>query len=46
MLEAEWRQILRGSVSMGAKEEVLGEFGLLDFTMLLPVLIWRAFGSL
>jgi hypothetical protein len=44
MLEAEWRQVLRVSVSMGAKEdEVLGSFGLLDFTMLQPVLAWQAY---
>ena len=36
---------LRGSVATGTKEmsQVMGEFGLLDFTMLRPVLAWRAF---
>jgi hypothetical protein len=35
-LEAEWGQILQGSVGTGPKEmsQVLGAFGLLDFTML------------
>jgi plasmid stability protein len=44
-LEAEQRQVLRGSVSTGAKEDVqvLGAFGLLDLTILQPVLPWRAF---
>jgi hypothetical protein len=39
---------LRGSVGTGTKEmsQVLGEFGLLDFTMLRPVLAWRAFLNL
>jgi hypothetical protein len=39
-LEAEWWQVLRGSVGTGTKEmsDVLGAFGLLDFTMLRPVL--------
>ena len=39
---------LRGSVGMGTKEvsQVLGAFGLLDFTMLRPVLAWRAFWNL
>jgi hypothetical protein len=39
-LEAEWRQVLRGSVSKGERKmsQVLGAFGLLDFTMLRPVL--------
>jgi hypothetical protein len=48
-LEAEWRHVLWGSVGMGTKEDesstyicmyILGAFGLLDFTMLRPVLIW------
>jgi plasmid stability protein len=44
-LEAEWRQVLRESVGTGQKKmnQVLGAFGLLDFTMLLPVLPWRTF---
>jgi hypothetical protein len=44
-LEAEWRKVLRGSVNTGAKKmsQVLGAFGLLDLTMLLLVLAWRAF---
>jgi hypothetical protein len=39
---------LRGSVGTGTKEmsQVLGAFGLLDFTMLWPVLAWRAFWNL
>jgi hypothetical protein len=37
-LEAGWRQVLWGSVSTGAKKasQLLGAFGLLDFTMLCP----------
>jgi len=42
MLEAEWRQVLRGSVSAGTKE-VQEAFGLLGFTMLRPVRGWRTF---
>jgi hypothetical protein len=44
-IETERRHALRGSVSMveGKMSQVLGEFGLLDFTMLRPVLDWRAF---
>jgi hypothetical protein len=44
-LEAEWWQVLRGSVNTGAKkdESLLGVFGLLDFTMLRPVPAWLAF---
>jgi hypothetical protein len=44
-LKAEWRHVLPVSLSTGAKEDnqVLGAFGLLDFTMLQPVLAWRAF---
>jgi hypothetical protein len=32
---------------MGAKKmiQVLGAFGLLDFTLLRPVLVWREFGT-
>jgi hypothetical protein len=39
---------LRGSMGTGTKElsQVLGAFGLLDFTMLRPVLAWRAFWNL
>jgi hypothetical protein len=38
-VEAEWRQVLWGRVGTGAKEDeqVLGAFGLLDFTMSQPV---------
>jgi hypothetical protein len=48
MLKAEWRQVLWGSVSMGAEEDgqVLSMFGLLDCTMLWPVLTWQAFWNL
>ena len=47
-LEAEWWQVwgeawVRGQRKMN---QVLGAFGLLDFTMLLPVLPWRAFLNL
>ena len=47
-LEAEWWQILRESVGTGTKKmsQVLGAFGLLDFTMLRPFLAWRAFWNL
>jgi hypothetical protein len=40
-LEAEWRQVLWGSMS-----QVLGTLGLLNFTMLRPVLAWQAFWNL
>jgi hypothetical protein len=45
MLEAEWRQVLRRSMSMGAKEDEssTGWFGLLDFTILWPVPAWHGF---
>jgi hypothetical protein len=45
MLEAEWRQVLWGSVGIGTKKmsQVLGTFGLLDFTVLWPVLTWHVF---
>jgi hypothetical protein len=33
----------RESVSTGAKLEVLGMFGLLDFTTLLLILTWQVF---
>jgi hypothetical protein len=37
-------EVLQGSVSMGAKiSQVVGVFGLLDFTTLWPVLAWQAF---
>jgi hypothetical protein len=41
-LEAEWREVLWASMSMGAKKmsQVLGGFGPLDFTVLRPVLAW------
>ena len=47
-LEAEWRQVcveawVRGQRKMS---QVLGAFGLLDFTILRPVLAWRAFLNL
>jgi hypothetical protein len=44
-LETEWRQVLRGSVSTGAKKmsQVLGTFELLDFTMLRTVLALRVY---
>jgi hypothetical protein len=39
-LEAEWRQVLQESMSMGQwkMSQVLGAVGLLDFTTLQPVL--------
>jgi hypothetical protein len=42
MLEAGWRQVLWGSMSIGQRRmsQLLGMFGLLDFTMLGPVLAW------
>ena len=48
MLEAEWWQVcveawVRGKRKMS---QVLGAFGLLDFTMLRPVLAWSAFLNL
>jgi hypothetical protein len=44
-LEAEWRQVLRGSVTTGQRmmSQVLSAFGLLDFTMLCPVLVGGRF---
>jgi hypothetical protein len=47
-LEAEWSQVLRESVVTGTKvgNEVLVAVELLDFTMLRPVLAWRAFWNL
>ena len=47
-LEAEWWQVC-GEVWVRGRTEtsqVLGVFGLLDFTMLRPVLAWRAFWNL
>jgi hypothetical protein len=41
-LEAEWRQALRGNVSTWAKEDE-SSTGLLDLTMLWPILAWRTF---
>jgi hypothetical protein len=36
MLEAEWRQVLQGSMTMGPRKmsQALGTLGLLDITML------------
>jgi uncharacterized membrane protein YqhA len=44
-VEAEWRQILQGSVGRGAKQmsQVLCAFGLLDFTMVGLFLLGRRF---
>jgi len=44
-LEAEWWQVCGEAWVRGKREtsQVLGAFGLLDFTMLGPVLAWRAF---
>ena len=44
-LEAEWRQVCGEAWVWGQREmsQVLGTFGLLDFTMLGPILTWRAF---
>jgi hypothetical protein len=48
MLEAEWWQVMQGSMGMGQRmmSQVLGTFQLLDFTMLQPVLAWWAFLNL
>jgi hypothetical protein len=45
MLEAEWRQVLRGSVSTGQRKmsEILGAFGLLAFTMFSPLSLGTRF---
>ena len=45
MLEAEWWQVCREEWVRGQRKmnQVLGAFGMLDFTMLRPVLAWRAF---
>ena len=47
-LEAEWCQVCVEMGVWGQREmsQVLGAFGLLDFTMLGPVLTWRAFWNL
>jgi len=44
-LEAEWRQVCGEAWVRGKRKmnQVLGAFGLLGFTMLRPVLAWRAF---
>ena len=48
MLEAEWRQVCGEAWVRGQRKisQVLGAFGLLDFTMLRPVLAWRTFWNL
>jgi len=45
MLEAEWWQVCGEAWVWRQREmsQVLGAFGLLDFTMLWPVLAWRTF---
>ena len=47
-LEAEWCQFCGEAWVRGQREmsQVLGAFGLLDFTMLRPVLAWRTFFNL
>ena len=47
-LEAEWWQVCGEACvwGKGKMSQVLGAFGLLDFTMLWPVLAWRAFLNL
>ena len=47
-LEAEWWQVCGEAWVRGHRKmsQVLGAFGLLDFTMLRPVLAWRAFWNL
>ena len=47
-LEAEWWQVCGEAWVRGQREmsQVLGAFGLLDFTMIGPVLAWRAFWNL
>jgi len=44
-LEAEWWQVCGEAWIRGQEEmsQILGAFELLDFTMLQPVLTWRAF---
>jgi hypothetical protein len=48
MLEAEWRHVCGEAWVRGQRKisQVLGAFGLLDFTMLRPVLAWRAIWNL
>jgi hypothetical protein len=46
MLEAEWRQVLWGSMGQRKMSKVPGVFGLLDFITLRPVLAWRMFWDL
>jgi hypothetical protein len=45
MLEAEWWQVCGEAWVWGKRKmgQVLGAFGLMDFTMLQSVLVWRAF---
>ena len=47
-LEAEWWQVCGEVWVQGQRKisQVVGVFGLLDFTMLRPVLTWRAFLNL
>ena len=47
-LEAEWLQVCREAWVQGHSKmsQVLGTLGLLDFTMLRPVLAWHAFWNL
>jgi hypothetical protein len=44
-LEAEWWQVNREAWVWGQRKmsQILGAFGLLDFTMLWPFLAWRVF---
>jgi hypothetical protein len=48
MLEAEWWQVCGEAWVWGQRKmsQVLAMFGLLDFIMLRPVLVWRAFLNL
>jgi hypothetical protein len=47
-LEAEWRQVCGEAWVRGQRKmsQAVSAFGLLDFTMLQPVLAWRAFWNL
>ena len=47
-LDSEWWQVCREAWVWGQRKmsQVLGAFGLLDFTMLRPVLAWRVFLNL
>jgi len=47
-LGAEWWQVCEEAWVLGQRmmSQVMGAFGLLDFTMLQPVLAWRAFSNL